>query len=448
MMKLSQWLLGLCFAVLFNVVIVSAVSSSYCNTDFSNPEFVSLIDDNLCSQRIKEVFPNTNLKPGGIIAPCYGVLNGVPVVNFSDNPDTGVLRVESTAVAVSFPSWENVLCPNTKAASATYPTQKIFDSIVLASKCIEESKGQLTNGQKMSLYLDCSSTNACLGSNEKIVYDSSTISNLICLASVSTASCNKNNVGFVKNVNNKFDAVCYNSPGTTKYAWGECNVDGVDDLPDGGFSLFSAGVVIDNRYLCTSYKDGTTQYESWAICPSTLKKPESDGVNWQKTFGVYICDTNGWLKCTAPGTLTSDKKYLCQVGLNNALTWVNCPTPPEVPSLQSSDGTYLCGPTGWVLAGELDSDVDGVVDGLDYCEGKGVLGKVYTTKPGFGCPVGDMPPFDGSVNKNDLEWIKQNPAQFWSLFLKEDIKNLNSFIQMMMDHWIVVLDEFTLPEDI
>ena len=299
------------------------------------------------------------------------------------------------------------------------------------------------------------------------------ITSVLCVTSTPT-TCNSVNQGFVRNVNDKFDALCVSN--NLVYIWVEC--DGSNDGKEGNILLQKSGLLgtgglsydinlvaggngVKNSYLCTQYTSGTKKYESWAICPLYFKLAGSDGVEWEETIGSYVCSptATAWVKCDFSNKGETTGKYICQE-FNNNFLWYPCTA--DMINKDSKDGLFVCTSNGWkpkeicgnnidddadnkndcvdedcaaypLCASVIDTDKDSVTDITDICPAKG--GTVYLSGQGKGCPVGDTSPFNGLVNNEDLTWIKSHPGEFWTLFLQKDIRKLNAFIEGMVNNW-------------
>ena len=120
--------------------------------------------------------------------------------------------------------------------------------------------------------------------------------------------CEKSNIGFVKDYYDgpkRFDALCApvygTSTGTVEVGtrWVECNVDSSQEgfanmlLVKGGF--YEATKWGNKNYYCAPYTSGSTSYESWYICPSSLKIQGSNGVSSVSTVQNYFCGASGWI---------------------------------------------------------------------------------------------------------------------------------------------------------
>ncbi|MBI2102534.1 hypothetical protein HYT55_01745 [Candidatus Woesearchaeota archaeon] len=141
--------------------------------------------------------------------------------------------------------------------------------------------------------------------------------------------CQNENGGYVKNVANGFDALCFPSfAGALGAPWVECNADGAKESNGEGIIPFPVGRMSGGKYLCA--QNGL--FESWFACP--LGNSIGNGVNDQQLVstsnGDYLCFKEEWKHCDASlknkGLPEADGKtvlFYCQEK-EGKLKWNQC----------------------------------------------------------------------------------------------------------------------------
>ncbi len=297
------------------------------------------------------------------------------VYAFADNsclpshpdPDKGFLDSSKTKLCTDDPQFP-VLCSSSNK-----------DTINLGYKCMQ--LGSVASGYTYN-WVPYSSE-ACLYNPDGVYGKDNFGGWLLCNNKVGVR-CDGNTVGFIKDYNSgakRFDALC--APvygGSTGIVvagtkWIECNVDNTFEgfnymiSVKGGF--YEPSKWTNKDYYCAQFTSGTTNYESWHICPSSLKKSGSNGVDWLKKVGNLVCSGDsqlGWVECTSSNVGTSYGNNLCQPALVlNKYEWVECNN--GLLNQESKDGQFICESTGWVkkefCTNGIDDNEDGKVDCLD-----------------------------------------------------------------------------------
>lgn len=160
-------------------------------------------------------------------------------------------------------------------------------------------------------------------------------------------TCDSTTKGLIKNVGNKFDAVCVQQDPTAQkdtasypeYVWAECDVgkeggsydDKELDLTLGSYARFNdnKGTIAEKQgshtYLCGKTEDvnGPAQadykgWETWFVCPANKIISGSDGVGVtvgevKKGRGIFphLCTSSGWVELACTSEKPAQGNVLC-----------------------------------------------------------------------------------------------------------------------------------------
>jgi len=207
-----------------------------------------------------------------------------------------------------------------------------------------------------------------------------------------------------------------------------CNVN--DDC-DSGYCVWQDPANKEHGGICTeTCYDGDSCLNGWS-CQQTVDgdynvcmPPENNCLNVK--LEDYVCITTDLTDIDlgpGPDLLGSDTD-----GDGVLLVNDNCPSTNN-PTQKDSDGDSIGN------ACDTDDDNDGVLDGEDECRLSGVLGNIYTGGECKGCPIGDLPGCDGDIDKDDLDWIKNNGQTFWTAFVTGKFNRLTTFINQFIDNF-------------
>ncbi len=174
-------------------------------------------------------------------------------------------------------------------------------------------------------------------------------------------SCSKNNEGYIKDVADKFDALCFPSFSDT-LPWVECNADGVKESNGDNIYSFPEGRMSGGAFLCA--QNGL--YESWELCTKDQTKGTIAGSNSQylcyssSTETIWkFCDKTLDSQCFSDGS--GDFKFCCQEG-----KWNGC-SATENNGILSESKLLYCDGTKWTLCDSSSVDISS--NEKYYCAG-------------------------------------------------------------------------------
>ncbi len=175
-----------------------------------------------------------------------------------------------------------------------------------------------------------------------------------------SVTCTSSDNGFIKNINNQFDALC-SVDSSGKPEWDECNTDAQKE-GSGSINTVDKGTIVNDNFLCASFQGNNgINYESWYICPPEKRVLGSEGVDGAADVIVgkdkaYTCDGTAWEQCDSSkkGTIvgTTNGQSLCYSS-STVTKWTICDPSSTDPSStfpsSAGDGVleYYCQDGKW-----------------------------------------------------------------------------------------------------